>query len=46
MSRGEQQAWADWVVATCLRFGASVPTAYQVAAAFVAGLGRPRAVSK
>jgi hypothetical protein len=29
---------AEWVVATCLLFGASVGTAYQVAGLFVEGV--------
>lgn len=29
---------AEWVVRTCLLFGASVATAYSVASVFVAGL--------
>ena len=29
---------ADWVVATCLIFGATVATAYQVAGLFVRGV--------
>jgi hypothetical protein len=31
---------ADWVVATCLIFGASVATAYQVAGLFVEAVRR------
>jgi hypothetical protein len=31
---------ADWIVITCLRFGASIPTAYRVAALFVEGIDR------
>lgn len=35
------EAMAEWVKSTCLTFGASVATAYQVAGLFVDGLGRP-----
>jgi hypothetical protein len=36
----DYRAIADWVVETCLRFGATVPTSYQVAGLFVQGLAR------
>lgn len=32
------QQLADWVVATCMMFGATVATAYQVAGLFVAAV--------
>lgn len=37
-SAPSDQAIADWVVKTCLTFGSSVSTAYQVAGLFVRGV--------
>lgn len=37
---------ACWVVSICLTFGCSVPTAYRVAAEFVAGVERMRVGGK
>lgn len=33
-------ALGEWVIKTCLLFGVSLPTAYQVAAIFVGGVRR------
>jgi hypothetical protein len=35
------RAMADWVVDTCLAFGCTVATAYQVAGLFVSGVRNP-----
>ncbi len=39
-ARPSDKEIADWVVATCLTFGASVATAYQVAGMFVLSVSR------